>query len=198
VADQKKDGQEKDHKLDAMLDNLLSTYSSAEPRPGLETRILANLREESATSRGWNLIWMWAGAAAVAVVAVLLAAYFFRPAQRQAPQVVVNPPSPQIVAPAHTPPQEDARQESSREAPSRAPHRKRSPKVQVVDVRQDVFPSPSPLSEQEKLLFRYMAATPRQELVAQSHPDEPPTDAPPQDQSALPARGSTNQPSNTR
>ena len=50
MADQKKDGQEKDHKLDAMLDNLLSTYSSVEPRPGLETRILANLREESATA----------------------------------------------------------------------------------------------------------------------------------------------------
>lgn len=199
MADQKKDGQEKDHKLEAMLDNLLSTYSSAEPRPGLETRILANLREVSGKSPArWNLAWLWAGAAAAAVAAILLAAYFFRPVQRQAPQIVVNPPSPQIVAPAHTPPQESARQASAREAPPSAPHPKRSPQVQVVDVRQDVFPSPSPLSEQEKLLFRYMAATPREELVAQSHPDEPPTDASPQDQSALPARGSTNQPSNTR
>jgi hypothetical protein len=199
VAEQKKDEQQKDQKLDAMLDSLLSTYASAEPRPGLETRILANLQEESVkTSGGWSLILMWAGGAAVAVAAILLAAYLFRPAPQQAPQVVVNPTAPQIVAPVHTPPQESARQESTREAQPRAPHPKRSPEVQVADVRQDVFPSPSPLSEQEKLLFSYLRATPREELVAQSHPDEPPADEAPQDQSALPARGTTNQPSNTR
>ena len=41
------------------------------------------------------------------------------------------------------------------------------------EVRQQVFPSPSPLSEQEKLLLRYLSRTPREELVAQSHPDPP-------------------------
>ena len=182
-----------------MLDSLLSSYSLAEPRPGLETRILANLQEESVkTSGGWNLIWMWAGGAAAAVAAILLAAYLFRPAPQQAPQVVVNPTAPQIVAPTHTPPQESASQKSTKEAQPRAAHRKLSPEVQVADVRKDVFPSPSPLSEQEKLLLSYLRATPREELVAQSHPDEPPADGAPQDQSALPARGSTNQPSNTR
>ncbi|MFI5106075.1 MAG: hypothetical protein ACHP79_14210 [Terriglobales bacterium] len=201
--EQRKDKQDKDEKLDAMLDSLLSTYSSAEPRPGLETRILANLQEATAKkSLGWNRNWIWAGAAAAAAAAILLAVYFSRPAP-QAPQVVVTPPAPQIVAPTHTPPQESARQESTsqestREAQPRAPHRQRSPEVLVADVRQDVFPSPSPLSEQEKLLFSYLRATPREELVAQSHPDEPPAEASPQDQSALPARGSTNQPSNTR
>ena len=41
----------------------------------------------------------------------------------------------------------------------------------VSAIKQDVFPSPSPLSEQEKLLFRYLAHTPRAEIIAQSHPD---------------------------
>jgi hypothetical protein len=41
----------------------------------------------------------------------------------------------------------------------------------VIAIKQDVFPSPSPLSEQEKLLFRYLARTPRAEIIAQSHPD---------------------------
>jgi hypothetical protein len=42
----------------------------------------------------------------------------------------------------------------------------------VVDLRQEVFPTPAPLSEQEKLLIRYLSRTPREELVARSHPDE--------------------------
>jgi hypothetical protein len=40
--------------------------------------------------------------------------------------------------------------------------------------RPAVFPTPTPLSEQEQLLLRYYAGTPREEVIAQSHPDEPP------------------------
>jgi hypothetical protein len=40
--------------------------------------------------------------------------------------------------------------------------------------RPAVFPTPTPLSEQEKLLLSYVAGTPREEVIAQSHPDEPP------------------------
>jgi hypothetical protein len=43
MADQEKD---KQMQIDDTLDSLLANYSSAEPRPGLETRILANMREE--------------------------------------------------------------------------------------------------------------------------------------------------------
>jgi hypothetical protein len=39
--------------------------------------------------------------------------------------------------------------------------------------RPAVFPTRTPLSEQEQLLLRYYAGTPREEVVAQSHPDEP-------------------------
>ncbi len=42
MADQEKD---KQMQIDEMLDSMLANYSSVEPRPGLETRILANLRE---------------------------------------------------------------------------------------------------------------------------------------------------------
>ena len=42
MADQEKD---KRMQIDDMLDSLLANYSSAEARPGLETRILASLRE---------------------------------------------------------------------------------------------------------------------------------------------------------
>ena len=48
MADQEKD---KQMQIDEMLDSLLANYSSAEPRPGLETRILANLREQQKRKR---------------------------------------------------------------------------------------------------------------------------------------------------
>jgi hypothetical protein len=38
--------------------------------------------------------------------------------------------------------------------------------------RQEIFPAPSPLSEQEKLLLRYLAGTPHEEVAAQSHGDD--------------------------
>src|ERR1041385_220905 len=62
--------QEKDKQMDEMLDSLLANYSSAEPRPGLETRILANLREaeKKAPQRWWNFKWVWAGVVAAALV----------------------------------------------------------------------------------------------------------------------------------
>ena len=66
--------QEKDRQTDEMLDSLLANYSSAEPRPGLETRILANLREaeKKAPQGWWNFKWIWAGAVAAAVVIAMV------------------------------------------------------------------------------------------------------------------------------
>jgi hypothetical protein len=49
------------------------------------------------------------------------------------------------------------------------------PEVREVgnDTRPDVFPTPAPLSEQERLMLLYLAHTAKHEIVAQSHPDEP-------------------------
>ena len=55
--------------LDMLIDSALSTY--AEPRPGIEQRILAHIEAVSSTQsgicRGWRL-WVLAGALAMAVV----------------------------------------------------------------------------------------------------------------------------------
>src|SRR6185437_5251177 len=74
MADQEKD---KRMQIDDMLDSLLANYSSAEPRPGLETRILANLRdaEKKKVPKGWwSFKWIWAGvvAAAIAIAMALV------------------------------------------------------------------------------------------------------------------------------
>jgi hypothetical protein len=168
--------QEKDKQMDEMLDSLLAAYSSAEPRPGLETRILANLRDaksREAKSAAWNFKWLWAGMAA-AVVLIIIAVALIGGKHR-----IVTPTVVQTQQPAPSQP------EIQRSAPVRAgnvprPRAPRATQVQNVNAtlalnqRPQVFPTPAPLSEQEQLLLRYVAGTPREEVVAQSHPDEPP------------------------
>ena len=169
--------QEKDKQMDEMLDSLLTAYSSAEPRPGLETRILANLRDaqsREAKPAAWNFKWLWAGMA-VAVALIIIAVALVGGQHRiVAPPTVVQKQQP-------APPQPEVQ----RSAPVRAgntthPRAPRAGEVRPVNVtlalnqRPQVFPTPTPLSEQERLLLRYYAGTPREEVVAQSHPDEPP------------------------
>src|SRR5215470_15520245 len=73
---------ENEKRLDELLDSLLAGYSDAQPRPGLQTRLLANLRTRSAvdsriTNPGLNRL-LWAAATATVVIAVALTIYFLR------------------------------------------------------------------------------------------------------------------------
>lgn len=169
---------EKDDRIDELLDSALAQYSSAEPRPGLETRILARLREAGASAqlpgRSWR--WLWAGA--MAAFAVLLFVLFTaRHSQVAAPQnnVARSPESPgQVTIP---PTQSGAPAIATGAATHRRRLRERrqTPAITVkLDQRLPVFPAPTPLSEQERLLLSYYTRTPREELIAQSRPDEPP------------------------
>lgn len=173
MADQERD---KQMQIDDMLDSLLANYSSAEPRPGLETRILANLREteEKEAAHGWwSFKWLWAGAVAAAII---VAAALIGGRHRVAPPtnviVKTNQPAPQ---PEIQPQVPIARQEAVRIRPRKplAPALPQNATLALRD-RPAVFPTPTPLSEQEKLLLSYVAGTPREEVIAQSHPDEPP------------------------
>jgi len=165
--------QEKDKQLDELLDSMLSQYAAEKPRPGLETRVLASIAESLRPGpvNVWRWLWLGAGAAAIAaVVIVVLVSTQSRPTlpaptisqsqqQQSSPQVGLTTPEINGVP---------------RTAVGR---RKRSiRRARVIEARQDVFPSPEPLSEQEKLMLRYLSATPRQELLAQSHPDPLPDD----------------------
>src|SRR6478609_1036600 len=173
MADQEKD---KQMQMDEMLDSLLANYSSVEPRPGLETRILANLREaEKEEPAGWwNFKWLWAG---VAVAAIIVAAVLINGRHRvEPPTHVIVKTSPAIPQPEIQPQAPIARQETARihrRKPSTVPAAQRNATL-ALSKRPAVFPTPTPLSEQEKLLLSYLAGTRREEVIAESHPDEPP------------------------
>jgi len=154
-----------DQFLDDLLDAGLARYGSATPRPGLEARVLANLRAER-ERRSWLV---WAGWLATGAVAALIVVGVFNLTRRPTrpvppPSVATRQTAPPTVA--AVPPAEGA----GESRPIRPVSGKRIPRTFIYTMRQevrlDVFPSPQPLTEQEKLLVQYVRQTPAEALAA--------------------------------
>ena len=132
--------------VDELLDASLRHYASAEPRPGLESRVLAGVRARQQADRR-RTAWAWAiGTAAVAAMVTLLVVYW--PRQQPAPLPVTAKAPANIIAPLVakvTPPVQPSM--------PRRPRRPAAPNR--VDTRPQQFPTPRPLSGQEKLLLLY-------------------------------------------
>lgn len=166
MADEEKD---KQMQIDDMLDSMLANYSAAEPRPGLETRILGNLREaegKQAAHGWWSFKWLWAGAVAAAII---VAAVLINGRQRVAPptNVVVrtSPPAPSAEIQSQIPAVRHETARIHRRKPS-TPTLPQNATLALRD-RPAVFPTPTPLSEQERLMFTYLENTPQEIIVAQ-------------------------------
>jgi hypothetical protein len=152
--------------VDRMLDAALMQYGSVEPREGLEDRVLAQLRSQSlnSPSRTW---WRWGiGAAVVAALAMVLAVTW-RP-HPQSRDTVTQPSAvstPRIDE--HPALHEDRASEQRTAAQTRHRRLRVAPAAHVVNVypKLDQFPSPQPLSEQEKLLASYVEVYPKQAAV---------------------------------
>ena len=159
-----------DSELDRILDTSLARYSAVEPREGLEGRILAKLRAERSRvpERSW---WTWGLAAVVAAVFVAVMALALRPGKLSKPpvaehyQVTEQPP--------HEPQQQPVREEHA--DVHKPGHRGRARPV-ASETRMAAgipklsqFPSPQPLTEEERALARYVRDFPQEALlVAQS------------------------------
>jgi hypothetical protein len=154
--------------FDRVLDAVLAKYAAAEPRAGLEERVLANLRAEQArdAEHAWG---RWRAIAAVAAVIVVVVALFLRPDKLSHPVVADHPSTPM-----------EAPKERETDVISNAQRREVRPHVRVrkpalrpspPDVaiarapKLEQFPSPEPLSEQEKLLQNYVAQNPEQAVL---------------------------------
>ena len=174
-------GNEKE-KLDRWLNRALAEYSKAEPRSGIELRVLANLRAERrrVAERRRRQWWMVGIAATAAVLVIVL--WAGRTARHDKQEASAKP-SPAVLAPdanvaqhagqgtsqdagpdvtAESAPQKSSPTETSRHRLQRVRrrlHRRHAPRLLRAGqrVRGEQFPSPTPLSEQEKILQRYVA-----------------------------------------
>ena len=156
---------------DQWLESALIQFGRAEPRVGLENRLLANLRAERAQAylrRPW-----WRALGMVASLAAILVAVRVEERDRErkpestaatsttnraeARELVQPRPIPQIVHPA-------------REVVLRRPAHRPTRDLAVASTpKLAQFPSPQPLSEQERILASYVAKYPEHAaLVAQA------------------------------
>ena len=156
-----------DQFVDELLEASLKQYRGEEPRPGLEMRILAGVRSRELATRLRGLGWAVAACAGISA-AVVLALHF--------PPTRYRQPSPstsgdqraalQAAKPSPMPGSADSRFRSPRLVQGQKP---RTPKPGVRatrPARPEQFPTPMPLTEQERLLLAYVARAAKPELVA--------------------------------
>ena len=166
------DEKKPDRFLDDLLDASLKRYSSVEPRPGLEERLLAGIRAEPPRA-----LWpRWAWLPATAGVVALMVAGTLILSERREPAPAAQPLARTVGAPA--PPAPAISPEGTRPAaPAEVAPRpsRRAPALRVALPRSEHFPLPAPLSEEEHLLLRYVQVTPKEQLLAResSQPLEP-------------------------
>jgi hypothetical protein len=151
--------------LDSVLDAALVKYAAAEPRAGLEERVLASLRaERTRVADHWWWRWRWAGALATIVAVVVALAW---KSGKQSPPIVARSTSVTMRSPVslgtHVASVDGGalrlQGHSMRETPR---HPLRAQSAAAAIPRLDVFPSPQPLSEQEKIMASYVAEYPEQ------------------------------------
>jgi hypothetical protein len=144
--------------LDRQLNAALARYAAVEPRPGLEERVLANLRTAPAAAsvRAW---WRWSLAAAAVAVVVVALALALRPGKPR--PVIANHPASALDNQQKPVTQVAAKVQPNGPRPqarhrSHANYLVHAPTVTAAVPKLDQFPSPQPLSEQEKILADYV------------------------------------------
>jgi hypothetical protein len=136
--------------FDSVLDAALESYSNVEPPPGMEERIAARIRaSRERTGFGW---WRWA-AVAIPVLACLVAVFAYRDRPPIDPPRVAwtAPPVPVLARP----------------VAKRAQHAKPAPLPRL-----EVFPTPTPLTSEERALLVLVAQSPElaRELLIPTEP----------------------------
>jgi hypothetical protein len=168
---------ELEKKVDRWLDAALGHYShtdEAEPRMGLEARVLATLEADRREREQRGPLWLWrvafaAGLAALLIFAIIRAPWRSKEKPAATPAIATGAngvtkgtqqgPEPPVVA---TVTSNRAPGAGSRRAqPLHAP-------AQIAEApapRLAQFPAPQPLSEQERLLVALMNNTPPEQLA---------------------------------
>lgn len=152
------------------LDAALAKYAAAEPRAGIEDRVLANLRaeRERVPDRAW---WRWSVAGALAAVVVVALALFWRSGKPSHPVVAIHSsdttpgtkePATQVASNGEG---NGSRRSETNQVRTIAAHRQRPATSSAGRPKLSQFPSPEPLSEQERILQNYVAKYPERAVL---------------------------------
>jgi hypothetical protein len=136
--------------FDQMLDAALASYANVEPPPGMEQRILARVRSSGESRR--IVWWRWAVVAVPALACVLAVVTYRGTPPIDPPRVALSVPGAPVLAPRVV-------KRTSRPKPAPLPKR-------------EVFPTPTPLSPEERALLALVAQSPAKalDLSATSEP----------------------------
>jgi hypothetical protein len=165
------DDRDRERLVGSWLDALLKQYGEAEPRPGLEGRVWANLRTE--LEPGTDGRWSWAAGLGVLLAVMVGGGIFWArgpgalpettSGQRSAPAVLKAGPAQLATTEARSPADSALLSSVPRTAA------RRSTAAVADEPRLEQFPSPRPLSEQEEMLARYVQEeTQEAKLVAKA------------------------------
>jgi hypothetical protein len=158
-----------DQEVDRVLDAALAKYAAVEPRAGLEARILTNLRAKQTRTPN-HFWWRWRLAAAVIAILVVALSLAWRSGKPAHPDATVQA-SPQSSSTQLASNRGGGQVREDRLLPQKhlvqraAVHLSRPEAVGAAVPKLDQFPSPRPLSEQEKLLRSYVAEDPEQAVL---------------------------------
>jgi hypothetical protein len=154
--------------LDRILDLALAKYAAVAPREGLENRILGNLQAQrgQVPNRAGH---RWYAMAAVAAVAVVVMTLAWRSGKNSHTSVANQPTataavkaSSEIVSNSST---NEVRAQGPKRTPRAMKRRAYLPAEVAAQPKLDQFPSPQPLSEQEKILASYVAEDPERAIL---------------------------------
>ncbi len=152
-----------DRELDQLIDTALPSYSAAEPQSGFEQRILTNALAEYPRRR--RFAWAWA--LALPAAACLLVFLFFsgrhNSHQRKLEATATTVPAITAPSPRETPATDSIPSPRKRSIPHKLSAQPST--IRETLPMQDVFPSPSPLTAEERAaiaLVRDPAPMPQQ------------------------------------
>jgi hypothetical protein len=167
------DPTKRERDVEQWLDSALSEYGKAEPRAGLESRVLANLQAECnrITSRRR---WWWAMGAVAAAVAIAAVVWVGETGREKNSGGVVETPTPthhqeaqRSIDPGSAPPAIHPAKEVAKRRPTHQPNRElavaATPKL-------DQFPSRRKMLEGELLLVRRLNEQSNKEVLLEFTP----------------------------
>ncbi len=156
--------EDNDRFVDELLDSALAHQRRAEPHPGFEGRIMERVHAAaSERDTGTNVWKLWVAAAATAAVVVtFVAIYVANRSPSPAPQIsqagnAVSAPTPTEKLKANSEPIPAADPAPKVPEPKRVARRERKPSRRAqVHHWPSQFPTPAPLTPEEKALVRYV------------------------------------------